>query len=387
MTVNSNGGGKAEVLTLQQGISRRLATAASGNFTKIPVIDLEALTNPSASAEDKNELVAQVRDACTRVGFFIIKNHGIDWKIVEGAFEGLEEFFNLPHEKKMEIHQDASPSYMGYEQMYYTNVDGTKKGDKKEGVSIAYNPEIDPQGIPKAEIPELLRRENFWPKPEDSPKFRRGVEAYQIACLGLMRKLIRLMALAIGVEETFFDKKSTYPIASVRCLYYPPQEPSNETETGLGAHTDIQLMTMIAQKPYDQPALEVLNAQGQWIKPVLEDPECFVVNLSDMTSRLTNDVFQSTIHRVRNNTNGAQSRYSLPFFFGLNQDEVTTTLPQFVTEENPLQERYEQGMTGFEHYNNRMHKAHHKHPHSQGQVSAALPVGMSRVDGIVVEGL
>lgn len=55
-----------------------------------------------------------------------------------------------------------------------------------------------------------------------------------------MRKLIRIMALALEVEETFFDKKITYPIASVRCLHYPPQNPNEENETGLGAHTDIQ---------------------------------------------------------------------------------------------------------------------------------------------------
>lgn len=112
--------------------------------------------------------------------------------------------------------------------------------DKKEGVSVAYNPDIDPSSAGKDAIPSLLQRENLWPQPHVSPKFRPGVEKYQMACLDLTRKLIRLMALALGLEESFFDKKITYPIASVRCLYYPPQDPEEMTETGLGAHTDIQ---------------------------------------------------------------------------------------------------------------------------------------------------
>lgn len=82
-------------------------------------------------------------------------------------------------------------------------------------------------------------------------------------------------------------------------------------------------MTMIAQTPWDVQALEVLNANGEWISPKLE-PETFVVNLSDMMARLTNDTFQATVHRVCNKD--PRGRYSLPFFYGLNNDELTETL-------------------------------------------------------------
>ncbi|ETS85869.1 hypothetical protein PFICI_03894 [Pestalotiopsis fici W106-1] len=371
-------------LSLQQGLTRNVSGGGiAGNFTEIPIIDLAPLTCPDSSAKDNERLVSEIRGACKTAGFFIIKNHGIDWRIIENAFDGLEEFFALPHEEKMKIHQDQSPSYMGYEQMFYTNVDGLKRGDKKEAVSVAYNPEIDPEGVAKAAIPEPLRRENCWPDRSVCPKFQQSIEAYQMACLSLMRKLIRVMATALGLDESFFDKKTTYPIASVRCLYYPPQEPEEENETGLGAHTDIQMMTLIAQRPYDQPALEVLNAAGDWVRPQITEPECFVVNLSDMMARLTNDVFQSTIHRVRNNNNKAKQRYSLPFFFGLNQDELTTTLPQFVTKENPLKPTYERGMTGYEHYNNRLRKAHTKHPSAKNDV-VNLPHSMIKVDGVLI---
>lgn len=143
-------------------------------------------------------------------------------------------------------------------------------------------------------------------------------------------------------------------------------------------------MTMIAQDPHDVESLEVLNAAGQWIRPKLE-PRTFVVNMGDMMARLTNDEFLSTVHRVRNLT--GRARYSLPFFFGLNNDELITPLPQFVSPMKPLPEGYERGMTAYEHYNRRMQRAHHKHPTATEKWEPGLPKGMTKIDGETVKGI
>ena len=117
-------------LHLSQGITRTLVPADGnvGQFTQIPIIDLSPMTSPTATPEDKSRLTAEIRDACMRVGFFIVKNHGIDWKIVVNAFDALEEFFGLSMEKKMEAHESKSDSFQGYEEPYCTNVDRLKKG-------------------------------------------------------------------------------------------------------------------------------------------------------------------------------------------------------------------------------------------------------------------
>ena len=57
-------------------------------------------------------------------------------------------------------------------------------------------------------MPKLLVRKNLWPNPEHAPQFRPALEAYRAACLKLMRQLIRIVAVAIGEKEDFFDKKS-----------------------------------------------------------------------------------------------------------------------------------------------------------------------------------
>ncbi|KAI1625937.1 hypothetical protein EDD37DRAFT_625895 [Exophiala viscosa] len=374
-------------LYLSQGITRNLAPAhgSGGQFDSIPVIDLSAIVAPDPDPSALESLVAEVKDACMRVGFFVVRNHGIDWAIVENAFEALEEFFGLPMEKKMAVHQSKSPSFMGYEEPYYTNVDRLKKGDLKESMTTAYDPWTDALGV-GGEMPKLLLRENLWPSAEDAPKFRPAMEGYRAACLSLMRKLVKVLALAMDEKVEYFDKKITYPVAGIRALYYPPQTTSEEEETGLGAHTDVQMMTMIAQKPYNAQSLQVLNANGEWIYPELS-PETFVVNLGDMVARLTNDTFVSTVHRVRNDGPNAVGRYSMPFFFGLSNDELISTLPQFITDEAPLNPNYKDLVTGYEHYNKRMRIAHHDHPTADGKTSAALPLGMTKTDGVLMPGI
>jgi isopenicillin N synthase-like dioxygenase len=63
--------------------------------------------------------------------------------------------------------------------------------------------------------------------------------------------------------------------------------------------------------------LEVLNKNGKYIpaKPVYGT---FVVNVGDFLERISNDIFISTVHRVRNLT--GLERYSIPFFFSFNVD-------------------------------------------------------------------
>jgi isopenicillin N synthase-like dioxygenase len=128
---------------------------------------------------------------------------------------------------------------------------------------------------------------------------------------GLGRKLMQAFALALGLEETYFDHWLNWPMTTLGLLHYPPQTGRiTEAQIGAGAHSDYGVLTMLAQD--DAGGLQVRNASGDWIDapPV---PGSFVVNIGDMMERWTNGVFTSTLHRVVNVS--GQERYSLPYFF------------------------------------------------------------------------
>lgn len=52
------------------------------NPSEIPLIDL---SNISGDLADRTNIANQVRDAATKLGFFYVKNHGIEEQVIEKA--------------------------------------------------------------------------------------------------------------------------------------------------------------------------------------------------------------------------------------------------------------------------------------------------------------
>lgn len=74
------------------------------------------------------------------------------------------------------------------------------------------------------------------------------------------------------------------------------------------------------------------------------NPDAYVVNIADMLSFWTRDVYKSTVHRVVNRSGG--HRYSAPFFFDGNTDVELAPLDgsgggrRAITAEEHMLERY-----------------------------------------------
>lgn len=113
---------------------RRILTgaAAKPTFTELPRIDMRRLY--SEDLNDRQALAKEVGAACRDVGFFIAENHGVDEKILDGTFEALRKFFDLPTEVKMETHNQKSSKFRGYEGFLEGKLDPSTRG----GMSIFY---------------------------------------------------------------------------------------------------------------------------------------------------------------------------------------------------------------------------------------------------------
>lgn len=133
--------------------------------------------------------------------------------------------------------------------------------------------------------------------------------------------MMRGFALALGLEETYFDNMAQFPPSKLRMIHYPFDGDAHDAP-GIGAHTDYECFTMLLT---DVPGLEVMNGKGEWIDapPI---PETFVVNIGDMLEVLTAGKFIATSHRVRS---VKEDRYSFPLFYALDYHTVLKPLPQF----------------------------------------------------------
>lgn len=110
--------------------------ARRADFNEIPIISL---------ASPKKELIAQLTDACTRVGFFYIKDHNVPQEKIDNLFKTAESFFALDDEKKDEINYKKSKILRGYEPPAEVRTDETRKPDLNEAFNWGYEKALDPE--------------------------------------------------------------------------------------------------------------------------------------------------------------------------------------------------------------------------------------------------
>ncbi|ORY54949.1 uncharacterized protein BCR38DRAFT_357439 [Pseudomassariella vexata] len=334
----------------------------SSSGETIPLIDIGPSFSDDASA--KEAVAADIGKACREIGFFQITNHGISSQARQGVMEQARRFFHdLPQAKKDALHIKYSKLMRGYEPSGVSNVnpddwkgqDGEGK-ETKEAYNWGYEPGLDATGgdgnYVELDLEPYPKGANVWPSDEDLPGLFDAIRQYHSEVLTLARHLAGLFALSLDLPESHFDKMMTHPGTIARLLYYPPQKPKKATaqdeEIGLGAHTDYECFTLLFSS--ETPGLEVLspnpdeNGRPKWISaPAHQD--CFTVNIADFFERWTNGLYKSTVrvrlgrrqytvHRVVNRSPDKE-RYSVPFFFSINYDEMVSTLPTCISEDNP----------------------------------------------------
>ncbi len=268
----------------------------------IPVIDLEPLLRGGELG--LRQVAGEIGQACRRVGFFYVVNHGVRPGLIADAFAKSRAFFAQPVAQKLEVSMDAIGGNRGYSGFMREALDPAHGRDKKEAFNIGIELSPDDAGLRAG---EPFRALNGWPRVDG---FRAALLGYFDACLQLGGELHRAFAHDLGLAPDFFVDKLQRPLATLRLLRYP-QEPAGEI--GAGAHTDYGNITLLATDGVG--GLEVRTRAGDWLAaPAI--PGAFVVNIGDCLMRWTNDVYVSTPHRVV--SRGQGERYSIAFFLDPN---------------------------------------------------------------------
>jgi len=225
-------------------------------------------------------------------------------------------------------------SAVGGEGLSYS-LDEPTPTDIKESLSIGPVdvPPNDPYFTSEAAGPHFAT--NVWPSTPAELKpvwqqYFREVDA-------LATDMMRIFALALNLDENYFDKTIDRNISMMRVLRYPKQ--TSEPLPGqlrAGAHSDYGSMTILRKELADG-GLQVKNKAGDWVDvPVVEGT--FIVNIGDLMQQWTNDQWSSTVHRVVNpplESEENKDRLSIVFFHQPNYDAVIACLPSCTDAEHP----------------------------------------------------
>jgi isopenicillin N synthase-like dioxygenase len=295
---------------------------------QVPVIDLGPFLAGEPGAIERTAML--LREASESLGFYFIGNHGIAQSLIDRVFVEAERFHSLPLERKLAVR--AGKTTIGYLPL----------GGQTQNTSVyarSTYPDRSASFYIRAEYPadhpdRLAGRpwvhDNRWPA--DLPGFRETTLEYYRAVSSLGYRLLELQACALELPADYLVNHDAFKPSNgtLRLLHYPPRDPANEGQFGIGPHTDYGYCTLLAQAKV--AGLEILNRSGVWIQaPALEGH--ILVNNSDMFRRWTNDRFRSAPHRVINSS--GKERYSIPFFFGVRNDVKLECLPTCMGPGNP----------------------------------------------------
>jgi isopenicillin N synthase-like dioxygenase len=277
----------------------------------VPALDLSRFE--AASAEGRRAIGAEVDAALRSTGFLTLVGHGVPEATIAEAWRQAEAFFAQPAEAKLA----ARAPYPGYPYGYLPPLAealARSKGvesppDLKE--SFNSGPEAPPPGLDDEDALAFCYAPTIWP--EAPAGFRAAWRAYYSEMEALAARVMRVFAVALGLEEDFFAPFIDAPISALRALNYPAlADPPAPGQIRAGAHTDYGSLTILLPQA-DSRGLQIFSA-GAWIE-VPPVAGAFVINIGDLMARWTNDRWVSTLHRVVvPEDGGTERRQSFAFF-------------------------------------------------------------------------
>jgi len=285
----------------------------------IPIVDLTDYLagKPGALVRTAEE----IRDAFSRIGFFVITGHDVPLRLIEQTFAEAKRLHDLPMTDKVAMKlNEHNNGYMamGRYAVWTSDVNDNDKPDLNEAFFIRRERAPDNE---KRLTGRRFTGANVWPDPALLPDFRAHVLEYLRAMEDFTNRLLPAVAVSLDLDPGFFTPHFVESQFNLRLSHYPPVAAA-ANQFGIAPHSDANFMTFLAQS--DIPGLQVRTVDGTWIDmPYI--PGSFAVNAGDTLRRWTNGRFLSTPHRALPPTEG--HRYAIPFFLAPHLDSQIECLP------------------------------------------------------------
>jgi isopenicillin N synthase-like dioxygenase len=269
---------------------------------------------------------------------FVYTSHDIPLDVLDAAYELLARFFSLPLSVKARYVAPGSHGQTGYTGLGVETAASSDTPDWKEMLNWG---RTVPPGHPLRRVYPHQYAEQVLPE-ADVPGITAVLMALHDRLMDLQTRFLRIIAVALGCDEYFFDDLLIDGATLDRAIHYPPLPPAppagGQPHVWAAEHGDINLITALPRAT--TPGLQVKTADG-WIDAVAP-PGHVVINTGIMLERLSNGLLPTGIHRVVGSGlsgsasgSGSGDRYSMVQFCHPAPWMILSPLPSCITPSRP----------------------------------------------------
>ncbi len=304
---------------------------------RVPTVDIAAYVRGGSAAE-KARVATEVDRACREVGFIQIVGHDVPATVLDGLASAMDAFFGQDLDSKRSYRTPPGIN-RGYSPPKSESLSlslGVEPASRMNDFFEAFNVGDGLSRYPGLDLPADTYSENLWP--DTVPGFQALVSAYYEHARRVAWVMTEIFEDALGLSRGYFATIADHSIDVMRMNNYALPEGTDVRLDGelmgMSEHTDYGIVTILWA---DRVAgLQVLGTDGFW-HDVQPADGALLINLGDVTGRLTNEQWMSTLHRVKPPVVGGtiQRRRSAAYFHDGNYDAVVAPLPALVDREHP----------------------------------------------------
>lgn len=266
----------------------------------IPVVNLQHFLG---SKSQREEFVKEMGNSLKDIGFFALENHGVDYRLIEKAYQVSGDFFRMPEAKKKAYEVVSLKGQRGFTSFGREHAKDQKAPDLKEFWHVGR--ELGERHPLRASY-----EPNFWPS--EIPEFKEVMLELYRQLDTCANHLLAACSVYIGENPEFLPAMTEDGNTILRIINYPEVPADRDPQSiRAGAHEDINFITLLCEATAG--GLELLRRDGSWL-PIHALKGQIIVDTGDMLQNLSNGLFKSTTHRVVNPDNSREQRFSMPYF-------------------------------------------------------------------------
>ncbi|OBZ65457.1 1-aminocyclopropane-1-carboxylate oxidase [Grifola frondosa] len=257
-----------------------------GRHDDIPTHPLLVVDYQLIRAGDKDE-ISKLWKAATELGFWYLKNHGVDREVDE-MFELGAETMRLPLEEKMKYEEGDDGFSFGYKPAGVNAVDDKGSTDATEFLNVSKD---DALAWPK-------QAHRSYPSTVNA-RMQSTVIPFVQKSLAINHFFIDVLNNQLGLPEGALAKlhrAEEHSGCVARIIKAdPPLVPFSEEKIHLSAHTDFGSLSFLHNRLGGLQVLAPGADRWQYVKPL---PGHAICNIGDSLNIFSGGILRSNIHRV-----------------------------------------------------------------------------------------